>query len=321
MRSEDPGDGFGRSGYGGDTDRAEITVSYKDSSQVKYHLYGPYDLPATQAACGSTGCANVGDLSTTTNEITPTVCALTGTVVFSGTAGAGMPLLDKGDPVRDVWVFASDPDAYAEMQTCREELTCTPSATSASDGTFSITSPVLTGLEVFAIRQSNPDDPHKTEYYEGHLSVPRCTSVVATVNADYWSTWIIFGNIVDDQLNYLGGLGVMGGSASIHLQLIGNHAVYVAEVASDVPEITGPGPWFTAPLKKLVGKKLTDSGTISFTVTGQDPVTKSYTGALTTSLGIVTGATWLETGADVARTLKDIKDAKARVKGLKVPGH
>ena len=316
MRSELPGEDIDGNGTTGNTNRAEITVNYQD----KYHLYGPYDLPTTQATCPGSGCDNVGDLSTTTNEITPTVCAVNGKVVYSGTSTFGASSLNKGDPIQDAFVYASDPDASDALYACiMDPVPCSPWTTSASDGTFSLTSPVLTQLQLFAIQSNASTDPHKIEYYEGQMSIPRCTAETPTVNADYWGLWFLTATMYDSQLNNIGSINVWSGNATIYLAV--GTTIYMAFLETGVPEIAGMGPWFQANLQKIGAGGLTDWGTISLTVTGQDPETKQYTGALTTSRPVVTGATWVEggfgTGKSAGYSLKDLKDAKARMKDLK----
>jgi len=293
MRSEAPGEDIDGNGITGETHQVEITVSYQD----QYYVFGPYNLPQTQASCGAGGCLDTGDLATTdAHKVTPTICTLNGKVVFSGTSSAGTSSLTAGDPIPGAWVYASDSDASDALNDCLIDpvTPCIPYAVTDSSGNFQVTAPVLTSLQVIAVQADySGSDPHRSEFYDGQMSTQRCPGAPITVPADYWGMWFLSAPLLDAKNAEIGSVSVWNGTATVYF-MVGSSTYYMAIVESGIPEITkwDGSVWFSADLQKYSTSGVTPAGKISLTVTARSADMK-YSGAWSTTQGGFSG-TWTE---------------------------
>jgi len=258
MRSESPSEDIDGNGISGEVHQVEVVVSQGG----QYYKFGPYPIPQTQGSCGSGDCLDLGNLSLTEDtKLTVTLCDVNGKVVFSGTSAWGSASLNPGDPIEGAMVVGSDSDAADSLWTCVLEGICTMFDTTDPDGNFTLKVPVLTAINLFAVKYGNPDDPHAFDYYVGQQSTQGCPAQPVTIRADYYGAWQLFATISGDGDGYL---TVWDGGASCYFTSNGD---YLWGSVSNVSPPLGTGLWFTMDLEKVTETGATPAGQISFTLT------------------------------------------------------
>ncbi len=178
MRSEGANEDINQNGINGDKSKISLSVSY----QGKYYkLAGEHEIPVLAASCGSTGCLQLGEVKLTENlELTTNICTVTGTVVYSGTAAYGTSNLTAGSPISGAFVWGYDPQIdWTQYGQCYSTLACSLFATTDADGKFTLTIPILSGLELVAYGITE-----NTAVYIGNTAAGSCPTTPITIKAD-----------------------------------------------------------------------------------------------------------------------------------------
>jgi len=158
MRSEGPGEDVDQDGIRGETQRVVLRIS----ARGKVYDGGEYNIPASQASCGTTGCLDIGKIRLIKDrELKPVVCTLSGTVRSV-----------DGTPVEGASVLAWDETVDAEVQfaLCSElpQHFCQFFATTDAEGAFTITSVVLDGLFYYAYDNAEDETSSLLRWSQGN---------------------------------------------------------------------------------------------------------------------------------------------------------
>jgi len=272
MRSEGPGEDVDGDGITGETQQVQILVQ----SGTNYYSFGPFNSPQSQGTCEDGGGTNIDLTLYDSNRLTVSLCTVTGRMVYSGTTLSGTNSLNAGDPIAGATVYGFDPEVSEIFTDCVVSGTCLP-ATTAADGTFTLTAPVLTGLTVYG-SQFMFFGNSGYDYFLGVSSYAGCPPGAITLSADFASVRYLILNLT--------GTGV----DSAVLSLVNNQPVMVLSTptalyfgTSVTPQSppTSIGVWLTLPLRNSVNGSA--AGTITFTVTSLSPVAGTWS---TSTLGL-----------------------------------
>ena len=186
MRSEASGEDLNGNGLPGEKNKISVSVSYGGKY---YKLPLDYELPAAAASCGSAGCLQLNDVKLTDSlEIKASLCTVTGKLTYSGVALYGNPTgFAAGDPLPNAWVFGYDSQIdWEDWGECLIDDTCTIFQTTNQDGEFSLTVPMLMGLELtgHALIDSTAGS---FSIYIGKYSSTSCPSAPISLKADGYS--------------------------------------------------------------------------------------------------------------------------------------
>lgn len=133
-------------------------------------------------------CLELGDIALdASREVTVSLCAITGKVVYSGTSTGSDPGLAPGAPIVGATVYAYDAstDLYAD---CLVNGLCAFWAATDESGGFSLKIPVLLSAELIAYQfNANPANPSDFRFFVGNQSTEGCPSAPITIKADAYS--------------------------------------------------------------------------------------------------------------------------------------
>ena len=265
LRSEGPGEDVDGNGITGETQQIQILVQ----SGTNYFSFGPFDSPQLQGTCDDGGRLHVDLMLNDSNRLAVSFCTVTGQVVYSGTTLSGTNSLHAGDPIAGAVVFGFDPEAFEFLTGCQLSGTCLP-ATTADDGTFTLTAPVLAGLTVYSTKFDVTANGY--DYFQAVSSFSGCPPGAITLSADFTGVRFL---ILD-----LAGVGVDSAMLSLVNDLpvvsISTATAYYfgTSLAPQSPPVV-TGDWLTLPLRNGVDN--TAAGTITFTVTSLAPVAGTWT--------------------------------------------
>ena len=186
MRSEATGEDLNANGLTGEINKISLSVSFNGKY---YKLPQDYQLPAAAASCGSSGCLQLNDVKLTESlEITASLCTVTGKVTYSGVALYGNPTgYTAGDPIPGSWVFGYDSQIDLEnWEECFVDASCKLLDTTNQDGEFSLTVPMLTGLELSGYAMIN-SSPTNFSFYFGNYSTASCPTAPIHIKMDGYS--------------------------------------------------------------------------------------------------------------------------------------
>ena len=290
MRSEPAGEDIDGDGVTGETHQVEILVY----SGGNYYRFGPYSLPETAATCDSGGCYDVGDLVLSeANRIEVSICTFQGKVVYSGVAYRGTCPLSAGDPVPNAFVWGYDEEAWNDQAAtdCFVAGTCTLYDLSDALGDYSLTAPILTGLDLEAWLAATSADPHEVAYYMGAVPVRGCPVGTVTLPVDYWSIWVLTADMQDAGGDVDGSFVVIDTVANCFFTAGSNF--YLA-VSSSVPAApVPPADWFTMDLTRISSTgSITPRGTL--TVRIEDESAEGYLRGTWTAPTAGLSGTWQE---------------------------
>ena len=290
MRSEPIGEDIDGDGTPGETHQVEILVYWGG----EYYQFGPYSLPETAATCDSGGCFDVGDLVLSeANRIEVSICTFQGKVVYSGVAYRGTSPLSVGDPVPDAFVWGYDEEAWndAAATDCFVAGTCTLYDLADALGDYSLTAPILTGIDLEAWLAATSADPHEVAYYMGAAPVRGCPVGPVTIPVDYWSIWVLTADMQSAGGDVDGSFVVIDTVANCFFTAGSNF--YLA-VSSSVPAApVPPADWFTMDLTRISSTgSISPRGTLSLRIEEASPE-GYFRGTWTTSTAGFSG-TWQE---------------------------
>jgi hypothetical protein len=184
MRSEGPDEDLNDNGARGEPSRISLTAY----ANGKYYQLGAHTVPISPATCALGGCLELGDIALdASREVVVSLCAITGSVVYSGIATGGDPGLIAGAPIANATVYAYDAntDLYAD---CLANGQCAFFASTDENGRFSLKIPVLLAAELIAYQfNANPANPTDFRFFVGNQSTEGCPASPITIKADAYS--------------------------------------------------------------------------------------------------------------------------------------
>jgi hypothetical protein len=162
MRSEAPGEDINGNGIFGEVQQAFISVT----DGTNYYRFGPYTIPTTQGTCSQGTCMDLAKLVLTdSNLLTVALCPVSGQYTYA----------DGNQPVSGAFVLGYDPAiGFSQMM---EFLTNGASifSTTDSEGMFSLTTPVLVGLNLISYQSTSVTD-NVQDVLEGQATFAGCPS-------------------------------------------------------------------------------------------------------------------------------------------------
>ena len=163
VRSENVGEDLDGDGKAGES----FVVSISATAGGRIYDLGIYDTSRAQAVCGGAGCLDLGDLRlSAANLRTTKLCTVTGTVSFpDGTPAAGALVSS----------FDTDVPRSEGDRTCTvdNQYVCSDFVATDQNGFFSVTSPVMGDVPVWATAGRDLE-PGAVEGYEGMRPFASC---------------------------------------------------------------------------------------------------------------------------------------------------
>lgn len=271
MRSEGPGEDVDNNGVSGETHQVAVTVSYS----LSIYNFGPYTVPASQATCGTGGCADLGLLGLAAeNKLTVGLCTLSGKVVYpdgSPVAGANVFAYDETVEV-DVWL-----EFYLQGGVSFFSAT-------DQDGNFAMTVPILSGATVFVSSSSNPGN-HTSVFGHAQAQVGRCPTQPIRMEIETWRSFDVLDSDPEDpEAETIGSIWqAQDGSASIFFSK-GDLSFFAEPADGETLRVPADGQSVTYTLMIYDGSAAPRRGTI--TLTADSPI----------------GGTWQTTGEALSGT-------------------
>lgn len=191
MRSEGAGEDVDQDGILGETQNVAIRVSY----QGKAYDAGAFDVGQEQATCAEGGCTDLGEIRLTADKMLQvTLCTLTGTARDIA-----------GNPVVGAMVYAYDETIDADIlaTVCGQyNENCTYYATSADDGTFTVTTGMLDAVSLWAY-SSTSDDPNHSILRYGERWMARCPADTMNLTLDQgYDNYTLTVTVTGDQITW-----------------------------------------------------------------------------------------------------------------------
>lgn len=277
MKSELGGEDVDGDGVNGETQSTRLIVAFGTD---KYE-FTPMVSPTSEAGCGAGGCGELGELTLDAgHKLETSLCTVSGTILYSGSVTGGTSNHAPGDPIESAIVTGFDPRAIEFREGCIEDGPCpwSSTATTAQDGTFTLTTPVLSGLTLLGGKVESPQSG-KTITYSATLTLVDCPAQSVSLPLDAYVTKYVSVDLYDDQAVFAGRLHVEASSAAFTLVAGGDYySSYQAGPISPVPP-TGLGHWLTLDLNRLIDEEMDDYervGSIEFTVTGLSPLSGTW---------------------------------------------
>ena len=295
FRSEEPGEDLDGDGVPGESQEIRILVV---SSDGNFYSFGPFGTAIGQGTCQTGGCRQLPSFTLSPeHQLQLKLCTITGTVVYSGKATGGAPqLLNKGDPVAGIPVFGIDLAAEEALVGCQSSGSCNVFTTSGPDGKFTLTVPVLTGVQLVATGLKTSGTLSGFDTYTGLLSLSQCPESPVTLEVDFHRVVSLVAALLDENQGPVGNLTVSTEVAICFILINGEAFFGVDEsVSSDIPP-NQLGPWLQMDLFKSSTQAGDKAGTVLFSAGSLDSPISGTWEAKDTSGSVLLGGTWSEGG-------------------------
>jgi hypothetical protein len=294
LRSEEPGEDVDGDGVPGESQAIRVLVT---ASEGSFYSFGPFSTAIGQGTCQNGSCRELSSFSLSPeHRLEVKLCAITGTVVYSGKATGGSPQLTQDDPIAGIPVVAVDPAAQKELLSCLSSAACSAFTVSGPDGRFTLSVPILSGVQLLASGFKTSSNS-STETYIGLVSLSECPAGPVSLPVDFHRTASLLASLSNDAGGLEGNLIVSTDVATCTLHLGGEVLVGIdASGTDDIPP-QKLGLWLQMDLfLASAADGSSKVGTISFSVDRTDSPVSGTWEATDSSGGRLAGGTWAEEG-------------------------